>query len=137
MARKTSARRVKKSERQPSSEVTRQPSLPAMERAVASFLTAAGLDPSTHPELSETPSLVATAWAEEFLDGYRRDPRQILEERIDIGEPKMDEMVTLTGLEFQSICPHHLLPYGGVAHLAYLPGRYVAGFGQIVASSIA
>ncbi|HCF58976.1 MAG TPA: GTP cyclohydrolase I FolE [Myxococcales bacterium] len=132
MARKTSARRVSKSEQQRSVTAAGQPSLPAMERAVASFLTAAGLDPSAHRELSETPALVAAAWAEEFLDGYRRDPRRILEERIDVGEPRLDEMVTLTGLEFQSVCPHHLLPYGGVAQLAYLPGRYVAGFGQIV-----
>lgn len=132
MARKTSAQRVKKSEQQRSVEAAGKPSLTAMERAVASFLTAAGLDPSTHPDLSETPALVATAWAEEFLDGYGRDPMRILGERIDVGESRLDEMVTLTGLEFQSVCPHHLLPYGGVAHVAYLPGRYVAGFGQIV-----
>lgn len=108
-----------------------QPSLPALEDAVRSFLAAAGLDPARRPELAQTPSLVARAWAEEFLEGYQTDPRQVLAERLPAPRASAGELVTLTGLHYQSVCPHHLLPYGGVAHVAYVPGRHVVGFGQI------
>ena len=108
------------------------PRFEAMQRAVRDFLVAAGLDPKEHQGLSMTPELTARAWAEEFLDGYMTDPRQVLAERMPAPKGKGHEMVALTGLTFQSCCPHHLLPYGGTAHVAYLPGRHVIGFGQMV-----
>ncbi|MBI5544050.1 MAG: GTP cyclohydrolase I FolE [Deltaproteobacteria bacterium] len=103
-----------------------------MAEAIRGFLCAAGLDPAAHPELASTPELVARAWAEEFLGGYGDDPRRILSERMSAPRSSAPQMVALIGLSFQSTCPHHLLPYGGVAHVAYLPGRFVVGFGQIV-----
>jgi len=102
-----------------------------MESAVRAFLAAAGLDPARHPQLAQAPELVARAWSLEFLDGYRRQPREVLAERMSAPKGRR-ELVALTGLAFQSACPHHLLPYGGVAHIAYLPGAHVVGFGQVV-----
>jgi GTP cyclohydrolase I len=103
-----------------------------MQAAVRAFLSAAGLDPKSHPELAQTPSLVARTWAEELLDGYRSDPHQILAERMPAGVRSHDELIVLERLAYQSVCPHHLLPYGGLAHVAYVPGRTLVGFGQIV-----
>ncbi|MGC4115323.1 MAG: GTP cyclohydrolase I [Myxococcales bacterium] len=110
----------------------RAPSFEGMQKAVRDFLVAAGLDPDKHRDLGMTPELVARAWAEEFIDGYMTDPREILAERMPAPKGKGREMVALTGLDFQSSCPHHLLPYGGTAHVAYLPGKDVIGFGQMV-----
>ena len=111
---------------------TRAPRLEAMQRAVRDFLVAAGLDPQEHAGLAMAPELVARAWADEFLEGYRTDPRDLFAERIPAPKGKGAEMVALTGLAYQSACPHHLLPYGGTAHIAYVPGEHVVGFGQVV-----
>jgi len=102
-----------------------------MADAVRAFLRAAGLDPARNPELAQTPALVAGAWADEFLDGYRLDPRAILAERMPVAQSGQ-ELVVLSRLSFTSVCPHHLLPYGGRAHIAYVPSRQVVGFGQVV-----
>ena len=110
--------------------VAELPVLPALQTAVRDFLVAAGLDPSENPELRHTPELVARAWAEEFLDGYRVRPSEVLAERMP-AKASRQGLVILLCLDFQSVCPHHLLPYRGVAHVAYLPGKHVVGFGQI------
>jgi GTP cyclohydrolase I len=117
------------------SRPSREPPRPdpiRMQRAVREFLLAVGLDPDSTAELGQTPALVARAWAEDFLDGYRSNPRDVLAERSPFARGKHDELVVLKGVRFQSVCPHHLLPYEGVAHVAYAPGRSVVGFGQIV-----
>lgn len=108
----------------------RSPDPEAMRRAVRDFLVASGLDPA-HPELRETPARVAEAWVEDFLDGYGRDPAQVLAERLPAPEGSRGELVVVTGLRFHSMCPHHLLPVEGRAHLAYVPGKYVVGFGRL------
>jgi GTP cyclohydrolase I len=76
-----------------------------------------------------TPRRVAQAWLEDLADGYRRSPAEILADAIP--SPSRD-LVAVTGIEFHSVCPHHLLPSRGVAHVAYLPGGKVVGFGQLV-----
>jgi hypothetical protein len=103
-----------------------------MRRAVQAFLVASGLPPDD-PELRETPTRVAEAWAEHFLDGYGRDPDTVLSERIPVPEGSRGELVVVTGLRFHSMCPHHLLPVEGRAHLAYVPGAFVVGFGRLAA----
>jgi GTP cyclohydrolase IA len=101
-----------------------------MGAAIADFLRAAGL-PLTG-ELKRTPERVAELWAEEFLDGYAKDVAEVVGEL----HPSPDAgLVCVTGIEFQSACPHHLLPYRGLCHLGYLPqagkqGR-VAGFSRL------
>ena len=108
------------------------PYVEAMRRAVLSFLEASGLSPDD-PELQETPARVAEAWARHFLDGYGRDPDTVLAERIPVPEGSRGELVVVTGLRFHSMCPHHLLPVEGRAHLAYVPGDHVVGFGRLAA----
>jgi len=111
---------------------THPPDLEAMRRAVQQFLVASGLPPDD-PELRDTPSRVAEAWVENFLDGYGRDPDSVLSERIPVPEGSRGELVVVTGLRFHSMCPHHLLPVEGRAHLAYVPGEFVVGFGRLAA----
>ena len=108
------------------------PDRAAMERAVADFLRAAGLDPSD-PLLRGTPQRVARAWAEEFLDGYRSAPQHILADQYPLPRGSSGELVVLTDLRFHSTCPHHLLPYEGTAHIAYVPASHIVGFGRISA----
>ena len=97
---------------------------------MAGFLAALDLPPEVRggPDLAETPARVAQAWRDGLLDGYRRDPAEILRE----GFPTRSAgLVAVTGLDYHSICPHHLLPSRGLAHVAYLPGGRVVGFGQV------
>ncbi len=107
------------------------PDLEGMRRAVQAFLTASGLPED--PELKDTPARVAEAWAEHFLDGYGRDPDAVLAGRIPVPDGSRGELVVVTGLRFHSMCPHHLLPVEGRAHIAYVPGDYVVGFGRLAA----
>ena len=51
--------------------------------------------------------------------------------RIAVKSRAAQELVVVTGLRFHSVCPHHLLPWTGVAHLAYVPDRVVVGFGRL------
>lgn len=100
----------------------------AMAAAIRAFLGASGLDPKD-AELKDTPSRVAQAWMEDYLDGYAVDPAKVL------GKPHPTdsrEMVVLGSIDFHSMCPHHLIPYRGLAHVAYVPRDGVVGFGRIV-----
>ena len=105
---------------------------PAMERAVTDFLTAAGLD-LKEPNLRETARRVTEAWAEEFLTGYAQTAQEALADRFPVSKKSDRELVVVTHLHFRSMCPHHLMPYSGTAHLAYVPGDEVVGFGRLSA----
>lgn len=105
---------------------------PAMERAVRDFLRAAGLDES-EPNLRQTPARVTEAWSDEFLDGYGQTAAEALADRFPVSKKSERELVVVTDLHFRSMCPHHLMPYSGTAHLAYVPGREVVGFGRLSA----
>ena len=65
----------------------------------------------------------------EFLAGYAMDPAKILGDPVE-GEADPD-VVVVGGLRFHAMCPHHLLPYRGVAHVAYLPAGKLVGFGRL------
>jgi len=99
--------------------------------AVARFLDALGLPPEVREaeDLDETPRRVAEAWLEDLVDGYGKDPAEILADPIPSAGR---DLVAVTGIDFHSVCPHHLLPSRGLAHVAYVPGGKVVGFGQIV-----
>lgn len=107
------------------------PSPTAAADAVARFLDALGLPPEVRAgdALGATPRRVAEAWLEDLVDGYRHDPAEILAGAI---RSSSRDLVVVTGIDFHSICPHHLLPSRGVAHVAYVPDGRVVGFGQIV-----
>jgi GTP cyclohydrolase I len=97
-----------------------------MAAAVRAFLDAAALPPDA--ELRRTPERVAQAWRDDFLDGYRASPEQALGA---LHKAPGSDLVCATSIDFHSSCPHHLLPYRGVAHLAYLPGAGVVGFSRL------
>jgi GTP cyclohydrolase IA len=96
--------------------------------AVENLLRAMGLDPGDK-DLAETPRRVAELWGREFLSGYTMDPKQILDEPV-VGESNPDA-VFVVDLSFHAMCPHHLVPYRGKAHVAYIPAGRLLGFGRI------
>lgn len=101
-----------------------------MAEGISRFLEGAGLS-LADPDLRETPERVAKAWAEEFLDGYRTTPEEALGECFEAPHDNEGALVVVTGLRFHSMCPHHLLPYAGTAHVAYVPNGRVVGFGRL------
>ncbi len=95
------------------------------------ILAAIGEDPA-RPGLRGTPRRIAEAYGE-FFAGLAVDPLEHLAPRADFGaDPaEIGELVLLRDIEFRSICEHHLLPFTGVAHLAYLPGERIVGLGAL------
>jgi len=87
-----------------------------IKNAVRQILEAIGEDPD-RPDLKKTPERVAEMY-EEILSGMSKDPSKELE--VLLAE-KHDEIVLLKGIPLYSICEHHLLPFIGKAHIAYLP----------------
>ncbi|MCS6817280.1 MAG: GTP cyclohydrolase I [Blastocatellia bacterium] len=95
---------------------------------VEGILRALQLDPAHDPELRQTPDRVAK-WYLEFFGQLDR------EEEPDVvplaHEGDAEEMILVTGLPFYSMCAHHLLPFFGEAHIAYVPERALLGLGSI------
>jgi GTP cyclohydrolase IA len=104
---------------------------PRIEAAVAELLAAIGEDPA-RPALADTPRRIAEAYAE-FFSGIGEDPQQHLGDatEIDASKGELGELVLLRDVDFRSICEHHLLPFIGVAHLAYVPGERIVGLGRL------
>ena len=103
-----------------------------IERAVLEILLAIGEDP-TRPGLERTPQRVAEAYAD-FFGGLDVDPLSHLADTVplgatDAGVPATSDAVVLRDLAFRSVCEHHLLPFVGTAHVAYLPADRVVGPG--------
>ncbi len=90
---------------------------PRIEKAVKEILIAVGEDPD-RDGLLDTPSRVAKAYAE-ILAGYSHDPRDHLDKQFEVDH---DEMVLVKDIPFASTCEHHMLPFIGRAHIAYIPG---------------
>ena len=97
-----------------------------IKRAVTELLSAIGEDPN-RAELLATPEKVAGAYAE-FFKGVGVDETSVLAETF---EAEHNEVVILKDIEFVSMCEHHLLPFTGVAHVAYLPSDRVVGLGRL------
>jgi GTP cyclohydrolase I len=98
-----------------------------IEAAVAEILAAIGEDPA-RPGLVATPARVAEAYAE-FFSGLDSDPVDHLRETVPT--EGTGDLVLMRDIRFQSTCEHHLLPFVGVAHLAYLPGDRIVGLGRL------
>jgi GTP cyclohydrolase IA len=96
-----------------------------LERAVREILIAVGEDPD-RDGLTETPRRVAGAYAELFR-GMRESPATHLAR---VFQHEHDDVILVRDIEFFSLCEHHLLPFTGRVHIAYLPGQ-----GQIVGLS--
>lgn len=101
-----------------------------IEAAVAEILAAIGEDPG-RPGLEATPRRVAESYTE-FFGGLDSDPQDELQGTVPVGE-HTGELVLLRDIAFRSICEHHLLPFLGTAHVAYLPGDRVVGLGRLPA----
>ncbi len=112
----------------PSSSGENQPSvdLPAIEQAVRTILTAIGEDPD-RPGLIDTPRRVARMYSEMF-SGLACDPARHL--RVTFPED-YEEIVLVRDISFTSMCEHHLLPFSGVAHVAYIPKGRVTGLSKL------
>lgn len=96
---------------------------------MSELLAAIGAD-ATRPGLADTPRRVAESYAE-FFSGVGVDPAVNPDDLIDLEEGRRGELVIVRDIAFRSMCEHHLLPFVGVAHVAYLPGRHVIGLGAL------
>ncbi|MFL5240907.1 MAG: GTP cyclohydrolase I FolE [Gemmataceae bacterium] len=94
--------------------------------AVREILLAVGENPDREG-LAETPDRVARMYAELF-SGLHKDPRELLQKTFT---QKYDEMVLVKDIGFESMCEHHLLPFRGKAHVAYLPNGRIVGLSKI------
>jgi len=99
----------------------------AIQQAVFQMLKAFGEDPERQG-LRDTPERVARMYAE-LLAGYWVDPKELVNDAVF--DVTYDEMVLVRDIEFYSLCEHHLLPFLGRAHVAYLPRGKVLGLSKI------
>jgi GTP cyclohydrolase I len=98
-----------------------------LEELIHSLLVKLGEDP-TRQGLVKTPKRVAEAYR--FLtSGYAKDPLEILNGAV-FDEP-YDEMVIVKEIDFYSLCEHHILPFWGRAHIAYLPAGKIIGLSKL------
>lgn len=101
---------------------------PRVENAVRELLAGLGLNPD-EPTLKNTPARVAQNYTE-FFSGMHENPLTHLANPITAGA-QSGELVSLTGIGFRAICEHHLLPFRGIAHIAYQPNKKLAGLGSL------
>lgn len=96
--------------------------------AVAALLAAFDLDGL--PETAGTPARVERFWREQLVCGHRQSPADALGAPIPVETPTV---VSLTGIPFHGMCPHHLVPFFGEVHLAYEPSDRIVGLGGLEA----
>jgi GTP cyclohydrolase I len=100
--------------------------IPRIERAVREILIAVGEDPDREG-LLKTPNRVARAYGE-LMAGLADEPKRHLK---TVFHEQYDEVVLLRDIPFHSLCEHHLLPFTGRAHVAYLPDGKVVGLSKL------
>jgi GTP cyclohydrolase I len=98
-----------------------------IESLVTSLLKEIGEDPG-RDGLERTPSRVARAMRY-FTTGYEQNPKEVLNGALF--EVSYDEMVIVKDIEFYSLCEHHMLPFFGRVHVAYIPNGKVLGLSKI------
>ena len=98
-----------------------------VQSAVKRILQAIGEDPD-RDGLKRTPERIARMYAE-LLSGYQMDPVAVVNDALF--EVKYDEMVIVRDIEFYSLCEHHMLPFMGRVHVAYIPDGKVLGLSKI------
>jgi GTP cyclohydrolase I len=98
-----------------------------MEAGIRAFLEGIG-ERFSGDDLEATPARVARAWVEDLLSGYGRDPAEDL---TWTAAPAGAGPVVVCDVRFASVCVHHLLPFAGRAHVAYLPASRLAGLSKI------
>ncbi len=98
-----------------------------MEKLVHKMLIELGEDPNREG-LLKTPERVARAWTE-ITAGYQQDPGEMVRSALFTAEGK--EMVVINDIDFFSVCEHHMLPFFGKAHVAYIPNGKIVGLSKI------
>jgi GTP cyclohydrolase I len=98
-----------------------------IQHAIKQILVAIGENPNRQG-LLKNPDRVARAYTE-LLSGYREDPDELINGALF--EVTFDEMVIVRDIEFYSLCEHHMLPFMGRAHVAYIPRGHVIGLSKI------
>jgi GTP cyclohydrolase IA len=96
--------------------------------AVRTILRHVGEDPQREG-LVRTPTRVVQAY-EYLTSGYDQDPKQVINGAV-FTEDNYQEIILCRDLDFYSLCEHHLLPFIGKAHVAYLPNRHIIGLSKI------
>jgi len=99
----------------------------SIKKSVEDILVAIGED-TDREGLLRTPERVAKSYGE-LLSGYRMDPKELINEAIF--DVTYDQMVIVRDIEFYSMCEHHMLPFIGRAHVAYVPTDKVIGLSKI------
>lgn len=97
--------------------------------AVTKILVALGENPEREG-LKKTPLRVAKAF-EELLDGYSQDIVDLVNDALFEVDYGTGEMVLVQDIPYDSLCEHHMLPFSGVAHVAYIPSNKVIGLSKI------
>lgn len=105
-----------------------RPSKEEAQKAVRTLIAWAGDNPDREG-LIDTPKRVVEAY-EEFFSGYDADPHQILNKTFEEVE-EYDDLVLLKNMRLESHCEHHMVPFVGLAHIAYIPDRKVVGISKI------
>lgn len=98
-----------------------------IKKAIRLFLEGIGEDPD-RPGLKETPDRVARM-SEELYGGIKSAPERIIKV---IGTHRHDEIILVRDVPFHSTCEHHLLPFIGVCHVAYVPDKKITGLSKLV-----
>lgn len=99
----------------------------AIEKATRNILKAVGEDPEREG-LLKTPNRVARMY-DELLSGYRTDPNKLINGALF--DVEYSDMVIVRDIEFSSLCEHHMLPFIGRVHVAYIPQKKVIGLSKI------
>jgi GTP cyclohydrolase I len=119
--------KTKKNNHHAGSQNSRAEALPAIAPHVRKILEAIGEDPD-RPGLSSTPRRVEHAYRF-FTSGYSKTVRDIVGN--GVFEQETDEMVIVKDIELYSLCEHHMVPFFGKAHVAYLPSNRIIGLSKI------
>ncbi|MEM2005012.1 MAG: GTP cyclohydrolase I [Zestosphaera sp.] len=103
----------------------------ALKRVIRDFIKLIGDDPE-RPELMETPERVARMWLEELASGYGQDPDEYLKYFYvnSVDYVSTSRLIAVMNIPVRSVCEHHLLPFYGYAHIAYIPGSEVVGLSK-------
>ena len=99
----------------------------ALETAVTAILQALDPEPERHG-LERTPARVARALAY-MTRGYRQDPKTVINDALFVEQ--YSEMIVVRDIDFYSLCEHHILPFFGKAHVAYLPRNHIVGISKL------
>jgi GTP cyclohydrolase I len=101
--------------------------LAGIEDSVRDILVALGEDPDREG-LVKTPERVARAY--EFLSsGYQQDPDEVIGDALFTED--YSEMIIVRDIDFFSLCEHHMLPFYGRAHVAYVPDKHIVGISKL------